>query len=100
MAATATTSAFRYDVDETWAKFPAAGPDGEAVGVACDSKDRVYVFLRGPRPVQVFSPDGTLQATWGEGVFVRPHGIFIGPDDTIYCTDDFDHTVRIFAPDG
>jgi DNA-binding beta-propeller fold protein YncE len=31
---------------------------------------------------------------------VRPHGILIGPDDTVYCVDDGDHTVRKFAPDG
>jgi DNA-binding beta-propeller fold protein YncE len=91
---------FRYHVDESWAKFPAAGDDGEAIGVACDSRDRVYVFLRGPRPVQVFERDGTPVATWGEGVFGRPHGIFIGPDDTVYCTDDFGHHVRAFSTDG
>jgi DNA-binding beta-propeller fold protein YncE len=91
---------FQYVVDERWPTFPAAGVEGEAVGVACDSQDRVYVFLRGPRPVQVFERDGTPVMTWGDGVFVRPHGIFIGPDDTVYCTDDFDHTVRAFSTDG
>ena len=91
---------FRYRVDESWLSFPANGSAGEAVGVACDSKDRVYVFLRGPQPVQVFERDGTPVASWGEGVFKRPHGIFIGPDDTVYCTDDFDHTIRAFSPAG
>ena len=33
-------------------------------------------------------------------MFSRPHGIFIGPDDAVYCTDDRDHTVRRFTPDG
>lgn len=94
------TGTFRFLVDESWAKFPASGVSGEAVGVACDSRDRVYVFLRGPHPVQVFERDGTPVASWGEGVFVRPHGIFIGPDDTVYCTDDFGHTVRAFSTDG
>jgi DNA-binding beta-propeller fold protein YncE len=60
----------------------------------------VFVFCRGPRPVQVFDRHGSLLTTWGEGVFVRPHGIFIGPDDTIYCTDDHDHTVRAFSTEG
>jgi DNA-binding beta-propeller fold protein YncE len=91
---------FRYRVNPVWDKFPAAGADGEAVAVACDSHDHVYVFLRGPRPVQVFEPDGRLLHSWGEGWFVRPHGIFIGPDDTVYCTDDHDHTVRAFSPRG
>jgi len=94
------SGSFRYSVDESWARFPCNGSDGEAVGVACDRRDRVYVFLRGPKPVQVFERDGTPVATWGEGVFTRPHGIFIGPDDTVYCADDFGHCVRAFALDG
>ena len=94
------TTPFRYRVDESWAKFPCAGSAGEAVGVACDSKDRVYVLLRGPQPVQVFERDGTLLTSWGDGVFQRPHGIFIGPDDTVYCTDDFGHAVHAFAANG
>lgn len=93
-------SPFRYRVDENWAKFPCHGGAGEAVGVACDSHDRVYVFLRGPQPVQVFERDGRPVASWGEGAFTRPHGIFIGPDDTVYCTDDFGHAVRAFLPEG
>src|SRR5947208_1902615 len=79
---------FRYRVEPAWAKFPGDGPDGEAVAVACDRRGRAYVFLRGPRPVLVYEPDGTFVRSWGEGQFVRPHGIFIGPDDTVYCTDD------------
>jgi DNA-binding beta-propeller fold protein YncE len=48
----------------------------------------------------VFQPDGALLYSWGQGEFARPHGITIGPDDADYCTDDFDHTVRKFTPDG
>ena len=91
---------FRYTVDESWAKFPATGDAGEAVGVACDSKDRVYVFLRGPKPVLVFERDGTPVGFWGDDDFTRPHGIFIGKDDTVYCTDDFGHNVGAFSVQG
>jgi DNA-binding beta-propeller fold protein YncE len=91
---------FRYRVASAWPTFPGDGAAGEAVAVACDRRDRVFVFLRGPQPVQVFAPDGTLVATWGEGLFARPHGLFIGPDDTVYCTDDFGHTVRAFTAEG
>jgi DNA-binding beta-propeller fold protein YncE len=38
--------------------------------------------------------------TWGEGVFHRPHGVFMAPDDTIWLTDDGDHTVRHCTLDG
>ena len=48
----------------------------------------------------VFDRDGTFLHSWGEGLFARPHGITIGPDDAVYCTDDLGHTVRKFTPDG
>jgi len=92
--------AFRYRVEAAWPQFPGDGPRGEAVGVACDARDRVFVFFRGPQPVRVYNRDGTFVTGWGEGLFVRPHGIFIGPDGTVYCTDDVDHTVRAFTPEG
>jgi hypothetical protein len=62
--------------------------------------DRVFAFSRGDHPVAVFDPGGELLFSWGAGLFNRPHGIWIGPDDAVYCTDDLDHTVRKFTPDG
>src|SRR5436305_1532099 len=100
MVAVVGSGPFRYRVDTTWAKFPADGVSGEAVAVACDSRDRVFVFLRGPHPVQIFERDGTPVTSWGADTFVRPHGIFIGPDDTVYCTDDMGHTIRALSPEG
>ncbi|MEE2687309.1 MAG: peptidyl-alpha-hydroxyglycine alpha-amidating lyase family protein, partial [Chloroflexota bacterium] len=44
--------------------------------------------------------DGNFLRSWGEGVFPRAHGITMGPDDTIFCTDDGDHTVRHCTLDG
>ena len=91
---------FGYEADDHWAKLPPGWSWREVAGVAIDSKDRVYLFNRGEHPLMVFAPDGTFLASWGEGVFTRPHGITIGPDDTVYCTDDGDHTVRAFRRDG
>ena len=48
----------------------------------------------------VFDKDGNVLRTWGEGIFKRAHGIHMGPDDTIYLTDDDDHTVRKCTPEG
>jgi DNA-binding beta-propeller fold protein YncE len=42
----------------------------------------------------VFDREGNFLRSWGEGVFPRAHGITMGPGETIYCTDDEDHTVR------
>ena len=51
--------------------------------MATDSRDRVFVFNRGDHPLIVFDRDGIFLASWGEGFFVRPHGITIGPDDSL-----------------
>jgi DNA-binding beta-propeller fold protein YncE len=68
--------------------------------VATDSRDRVFVFSRGDHPLMVFDRDGTFLSSWDDVTFVRPHGLTIGPDDAVYLTDDQDHTVRKFTPDG
>src|SRR4051812_13510899 len=57
---------FRYRVDESWPAFVCPGDAGEAIGVACDSNDDVFLFLRGVKqPVRVYDRDGTCVAMWG-----------------------------------
>jgi DNA-binding beta-propeller fold protein YncE len=92
---------WRYEVVDDWAKLPPGfeiKADCAAVGV--DRHDNVYVFNRGPHPMLVFDRDGNFLRSWGEGLFRRPHGIHMAPDDTIFCTDDGDHTVRKMTLDG
>jgi DNA-binding beta-propeller fold protein YncE len=48
----------------------------------------------------VFDRDGNFLRSWGEGVFHRPHGVHMAPDDTLWLTDDGDHTVRHCTLDG
>src|ERR1051325_3675332 len=91
---------FQYEANDRWAKLPPGWGWTEVAAVAADSQDRVYVFNRGEHPVMIFDRQGTFLRSWGEGLFARPHGLFIGPDDAVYCTDDLDHTVRKFTPDG
>jgi DNA-binding beta-propeller fold protein YncE len=91
---------FRYEALPRWEQLPAGWQLGEVAGVATDSRDRVFVFARGEHPVVVFDRDGRFVTSWGEGVFQRPHGITIAPDDSVWCTDDLDHTVCQFTPDG
>jgi DNA-binding beta-propeller fold protein YncE len=92
--------AFQYEVAAAWEQLPAGWSFVEVVGVATDSAGNALVFNRGEHPVIVLDRQGRFVRSWGEGVFVRPHGIHVGPDDSVYCVDDFDHTVRKFTPDG
>ncbi len=89
-----------YQVEPSWNELPERGSFVEVAGVATDSHDRVFVFNRGRIPILIFDREGKLQGSWGEGLFARPHGITIGPDDSVYITDDLDHTVKKFTSDG
>lgn len=89
-----------YEANDHWAQLPLGWSWPEVAAVAADSQNRVYVFNRGEHPVIVFNRDGEYLTSWGEGLFARPHGILLGPDDSVYCTDDLDHTVRKFTPEG
>ena len=94
------TAAFTYEVAEGWGELPDGWSFREAAAVGTDSNDNVYVFNRGEHPMIVFDREGNFLRSWGEGVFPRAHGVTMGPDDTIFCTDDGDHTVRKCKLDG
>jgi len=101
MAVILGSGAHRYEVVEAWAKLPPGqefNADVAAVGV--DREDRVYCFNRGAHPMVVLDRDGNFLRAWGEGVFRRAHGVHVAPDDTLWLTDDGDHTVRHCTLDG
>jgi DNA-binding beta-propeller fold protein YncE len=89
-----------YRAVEGWGRLPDGWSYVEATSVGVDAKDNVYVFNRGEHPVIIFDRDGNFLRSWGEGVFRRPHGITIGPDGTLWLTDDLHQTIRQFTPEG
>jgi DNA-binding beta-propeller fold protein YncE len=94
------TGPFSYIVEQDWGQLPDGLRVGDIAGIAIDRNDNVYLFNRGDHPMIVLDRHGSIIRTWGEGVFTRPHGIHIGQDGSVYCTDDADHTVRKFTPEG
>jgi len=89
-----------YRAVEGWGRLPDGWSFVEATSVAVDGSDNVWVFNRGPHPVIVFDRDGKFLRAWGEGLIRRAHGIGIGPDGTVWLTDDLHHTIRQFTPAG
>ena len=89
-----------YRPVEGWGRLPDGWSYVEATSVGVDAGDNVYVFNRGAHPVIVFDREGRFLRSWGEGVFRRPHGITLGPDGTLWLTDDLHHTIRQFTPEG
>ena len=95
------SDSYIYEVSGSdWGNLPENWTYQEATAVGVDSKDNVYVFNRGTHPMVVFDSSGDLLRTWGDGFFKTPHGITIGPDDEIYCTDVADHTVSKMTAEG
>jgi len=94
------TESFTYQVVENWAQLPDGWSFKEVGGVGVDAQDNVYVFNRGAHPVMVFDRSGKFLRSWGEGIFPRAHGITMGPGDTMFLSDDGDHTVRKCTLDG
>ena len=90
----------RYAVMENWAKLPDGWEFKDVAAVACDSKDRVYVFNRGEHPMMVFDRDGRFLGAWGEGQYPRAHGLHIDANDILYLTDDGGHVVRKCTTEG
>ncbi len=91
---------YTYELVDGWAKYPADWSLWDVAGLAVDAQDRVYVLNRGTHPVLVFDREGNLITSWGDGLFQRAHGAGIGPDGSIYCTDDELHVVYRFTPEG
>lgn len=68
--------------------------------VEVDSKGRIYVLHRGEPPLLQFDKNGRYIKGWGEGTFKVAHGLRIGPDDSIWTTDNQLHVIRKFSPEG
>ena len=100
MSITMGTGRFTYQPQEGWAKLPDGYEFGDVAAVGVDRQDRVYAFNRGAHPMIVFDRDGNFLRSWGEDIFSRAHGVHMAPDDTIWLTDDGDHTVRQCTLDG
>ncbi len=102
------TGKYRYERVEGWPKMPeyfsvaetTPGIAPGVAGIATDSQDRVFVFNRSQHPVIIFDRDGNFVSCWGEGHFPGAHGIFIGPDDSVYLADYQTHVVEKFTPGG
>jgi DNA-binding beta-propeller fold protein YncE len=94
------TGDFQFEPIESWQKLPSNISLGEVAAVGVDANDRVYLFNRGPHPVVVLSREGDFIQSWGEGLFPHAHGLDIGPDQTLWLTDDWNHCVRQCSPDG
>jgi hypothetical protein len=90
-----------YDVDPTWPKRPDhISGKGWVSGMAVDEQDHVWLFRKGPDPVQVYTADGDFVRSWGKGLFDSPHHLRIDPQGNVWVADFGLHVVQKFTAQG
>ena len=104
-----------YRMEENWAKLPDGRHWGMTIGLDIDRDGKsLWTFDRCAArtcagstvaPIQKFDASGKLLASFGAGMFIFPHGMFVDRDDNIWVTDGQGkdgkgHTVMKFSPDG
>jgi sugar lactone lactonase YvrE len=104
-----TAGDFVYEHVEGWPKQPV---NGVAADVAMDSKGRLYVTVRNPKPdgrpgnilpgighILILDREGNVVGNWGDH-FSAPHAVWVNPNDEIWMCDTGSHTVTKHAPSG
>ena len=83
---------------------PLTLPEGTTIGasasVAFDAKGHLWVLNRGPQPLAEFDADGRFIRAFGEGLFMRTHGLRIDRDGNLWVTDVGAHYVAKMSPEG
>jgi len=90
-----------YEVDPNW---PQPRPEnvkwGHVPSISIDKQDNVWIFTRAEPPVQVYSPEGKLIRTWGQGTVGIAHGLRFDNEGNVWIGDAGNHTVRKCTPEG
>jgi streptogramin lyase len=98
-----------YRTVENWFKLPEGRTWGSTSTVAVDSKGHIWIAERcGANscagktvdPILEFDDSGKLLKSFGSGLLVFPHGIWIDKRDDLWLADGLGHTVIKFNPDG
>ena len=106
-----------YRLVEGWPQLPdGVEAWGQTIGVEIDGDGNLWVFHRcfstscvGGRenvaPILKYDPSGRLLESWGEGMFIWPHGFFLDDDGNVWVTDarganGKGHQVMKFTSDG
>jgi DNA-binding beta-propeller fold protein YncE len=114
----ASAQGLAYELVPGWPELPRGVERfGMTLGLELDERGHLWVFQRcfstdcvgGPEErlpaVLEYDPAGRLVSSWGEGMFVWPHGFYLDADGNLWTTDargaeGKGHTVMKHARDG
>ena len=94
-----------YNAVEGWAQLPPGMQWGRVSAVSPDGVGNIWVFHREDPPILKFAPSGKLLTSFGEGMFIQAHGLFVDRESNIWVTDaqgkgGKGHQVFKFNPEG
>lgn len=81
-------------------EFPSTAEIGAVSAVAIGPKDEIYVLQRGNPALLAFDADGKFRLGWGQDLFKVPHGLRVDRDGNVWTTDNGNHVLRKFSPEG
>ena len=85
-----------YRLIENWAQLPPGVTWGDVMAAEPDPNGNVYVFHRcssntcvgrSEPPILKFDASGRFLKSWGEGMFVWPHGFHVDRNGFVWATD-------------
>lgn len=116
LAPPATAQENPYRAVEGWAKLPSSrawgstsavfpAPDGRHIWVAERCGENTCVGHDDLDPVYLFDADGNVVRSFGKGLIVWPHGIFVDREGNVWIADargegGRGHQVHKFSPEG
>ena len=103
-----------YGAGQSWGQLPAGRPYGNTSAVHVDARGTVWVADkcgdatctgRTEDPILAFDSSGKLLRSFGGGLFVFPHGIYVDDAGNVWVTDGQGaegkgHQVFKFSPEG
>lgn len=107
----------KYERVKDWPQLPASLNIGNPAGIGIDTDQNIVVFRRGGRKWPLFGAmptdtivgntvliidkdNGKLINSWGDDMFIMPHGLTVDNQNNIWVTDAGFHQVFKFSHDG
>ena len=100
-----------YERVEPWGAVPMGSYDERAAFIGAEAGPDGSIYLlnrclanscagRDEPPVLKLDSDGTLLASWGQGMFSFPHGFAVDSDGNVWASDQRGHQVFKWDPGG
>ncbi|MCB0686021.1 MAG: hypothetical protein KDC53_05835, partial [Saprospiraceae bacterium] len=94
------TAPFELKVIDGFIKPPMDGNIIQPTGVSVNSHGHIFIFNKGNRKLMEFDSEGNYVKSFGDGLFIDPHGLRIDAEDNIWTTDLEMHVVLKINPEG